>query len=251
MTREQSKRMRLDQMLVVRRLAPTRSRARDMIARGCVTVDGAIIRKSGRSIFEHAAIAVAGEANPYVSRGGLKLAAALAAFGFDPAGRTALDVGASTGGFTDVLLKAGASRVYAVDVGRDQLHPTLKADPRVVSLESTDARTLSREQIPEVIHAVVADVSFISATKLLPVPLSFAVSGAWLVLLVKPQFEAGRRAVGKGGIVRNPVARQKSVAEVRAWLAAQPGWFVVGAIPSPVAGASGNEEFLLGAIKYG
>jgi 23S rRNA (cytidine1920-2'-O)/16S rRNA (cytidine1409-2'-O)-methyltransferase len=251
MTRQQLKRMRLDQALVVRRLAPTRSRARDMIARGCVTVDGAIIRKSGHSIFAHAAIAVADEAKLYVSRGGLKLAAALAAFGFDPTGRTALDVGASTGGFTDALLKAGSSRVYAVDIGRDQLHPTLKADPRVVSLESTDARTLSREQIPEVIHAVVADVSFISATKVLPVPLSLAGSGAWLVVLVKPQFEAGPKAVGKGGIVRDPVVRAQAVAEVRAWIAAQPGWSVVGAIPSPVAGASGNEEFLMGAVRNG
>jgi 23S rRNA (cytidine1920-2'-O)/16S rRNA (cytidine1409-2'-O)-methyltransferase len=251
MTREQFKRMRLDQALVVRRLAPTRSRARDMIARGCVTVDGAIIRKSGHSIFEHAAIGVADTANPYVSRGGLKLAAALAAFGFNPEGRTVLDVGASTGGFTDVLLKAGALRVYAVDVGRDQLHPTLKADPRVVSLESTDARTLSREHIPEVIHAVVADVSFISVTKVLPVALSFAVAGAWLVVLVKPQFEAGRRAVGKGGIVRDSAVREQAVAETRAWIAAQPGWSVVGAIPSPVAGASGNEEFLIGAVRNG
>jgi 23S rRNA (cytidine1920-2'-O)/16S rRNA (cytidine1409-2'-O)-methyltransferase len=250
MAREQFKRMRLDQALVVRRLAPTRSRARDMIARGCVTVDGAIIRKSGHSIFEHAVIAVADEANPYVSRGGLKLAAALAAFGFDATGRTALDVGASTGGFTDVLLKARAARVYAVDIGRDQLHPILRADPRVVSLEGTDARTLSREQIPEVIHAIVADVSFIAATKALPVPLSFAEAGAWLVVLVKPQFEAGRSAVGKGGIVRDPGHRAQAVAEVRAWLEAQPGWSVVGIIPSPVAGGSGNEEFLIGALKY-
>src|SRR5919204_3915524 len=149
MAQQQFTRMRLDQALVMRRLAPTRSRARDMIARGCVTVDGAIITKPGHSIFGHAAIAVADKANPYVSRGGLKLAAALAAFGFDATGRTALDVGASTGGFTDVLLKAGAARVYAVDVGRNQLHAALKADPRVVSLESTDARALTRDQITE------------------------------------------------------------------------------------------------------
>jgi 23S rRNA (cytidine1920-2'-O)/16S rRNA (cytidine1409-2'-O)-methyltransferase len=243
--------MRLDQALVARRLAPTRSRARDMIARGCVTVDGVVATKSGDSISEDALIGVADDASPYVSRGGFKLAAALAAFGFDATGRIALDVGASTGGFTDVLLKAGAARVYAVDVGRDQLQASLKADPRVVSLENTDARKLSREQIPEVVRAVVADVSFISLTKALPVPLSFTGLGAWLVALVKPQFEVGRKAVGKRGIVRDSADRERVVAEVRAWIAAQPGWSVVGVIPSPVAGASGNQEFLIGAVRDG
>jgi 23S rRNA (cytidine1920-2'-O)/16S rRNA (cytidine1409-2'-O)-methyltransferase len=249
MAQQQCKRMRLDQALVVRRLAPTRSCARDMITRGWVSVDGAVITKSGHSIFGNAAIAVADEAKTYVSRGGLKLAAALAAFGFDATGRTALDAGASTGGFTDVLLRAGAARVYAVDIGRKQLHPALAADPRVVSLERTDARALTRDHIPEVIDAVVADVSFISATKVLPVPLSFAARGAWLVVLIKPQFEAGRKAVGKGGIVRGRADREQAVAEVRAWIAAQPGWSVAGVIPSPITGGSGNEEFLLGAVK--
>jgi 23S rRNA (cytidine1920-2'-O)/16S rRNA (cytidine1409-2'-O)-methyltransferase len=249
MAQQQFKRMRLDQALVVRRLAPTRSRARDMIARGCVTVDGAVITKSGHSIFGHAAIAVADEADPYVSRGGLKLAAALAAFGFDATNRTALDVGASTGGFTDALLKAGAARVYAVDIGRGQLHPALRADPRVVSLERTDARALTRDLITDDIDAVVVDVSFISSIRALPVPLSFAMRGAWLVVLVKPQFEVGPRAVGKGGIVRDPAHRIQAVTGVRAWIAAQPGWSVVGVIPSPVAGGSGNEEFLIGAVK--
>jgi 23S rRNA (cytidine1920-2'-O)/16S rRNA (cytidine1409-2'-O)-methyltransferase len=243
--------MRLDQALVARRLAPTRSRARDMIARGCVTVDGTIVTKSGHSISDDAVIGVADRASPYVSRGGLKLARALAAFGFDATGRTVLDVGASTGGFTDVLLNAGAARVYAIDIGRDQLHAALKADPRVVSFESTDARTLSGERIAEMVGAVVADVSFISVTKVLPVPLSFAAPGAWLIVLIKPQFEAGRKAVGKGGIVRDPADRERAVAQVRAWIAAQPDWSVVGVIPSPVAGASGNEEYLLGAVRDG
>jgi 23S rRNA (cytidine1920-2'-O)/16S rRNA (cytidine1409-2'-O)-methyltransferase len=247
----QVKRMRLDQALVARRLAPTRSWAQDMIARGCVAVDGATVTKSGHGVSEEAVIDVAGAAAPFVSRGGLKLAAALAEFGFNVAGKIALDVGASTGGFTDVLLRAGAARVYAVDIGRHQLHGSLKADPRVISLEGTDARRLSPHQVPEAIHAVVADVSFISLTKVLPRPLSFSGRGAWLVALVKPQFEAGRQAVGKGGIVRDPADRERAVAEVRAWIAAQPGWSLVGIIPSPIAGTSGNEEFLIGAVKLG
>jgi 23S rRNA (cytidine1920-2'-O)/16S rRNA (cytidine1409-2'-O)-methyltransferase len=222
-----------------------------MIARGCVAVDGATVTKSGHGVSEDAVIDVAGGAAPFVSRGGLKLAAALAEFGFNAAGRIALDVGASTGGFTDVLLKAGATRVYAVDIGHHQLHGSLKADPRVISLEGTDARRLSPHQVPEAFGAVVADVSFISLTKVLPVPLSFAESGAWLVGLIKPQFEAGRKAIGKGGIVRDPADRERAVGEVRAWIAAQPGWSVVGVIPSPIAGASGNEEFLIGAVRDG
>jgi 23S rRNA (cytidine1920-2'-O)/16S rRNA (cytidine1409-2'-O)-methyltransferase len=251
MVRILAKRMRLDQALVARRLAPTRSRAQDMIARGCVAVDGAIVTKSGHGVSEEAIIDVAGGAAPFVSRGGLKLAAALAEFGCDVAGRIALDVGASTGGFTDVLLKAGAARVYAVDIGHHQLHGSLKADPRVISLEGTDARMLSPDQIPEAIGAVVADVSFISLTKVLPRPLSFTGRGAWLVALVKPQFEAGRQAVGKGGIVSDPADRERAVAEVRTWIAAQPGWSVFGVLPSPIAGTSGNEEYLIGAVRDG
>jgi 23S rRNA (cytidine1920-2'-O)/16S rRNA (cytidine1409-2'-O)-methyltransferase len=245
----QVKWMRLDQALVARRFAATRSKAHDMIARGCVTVDGAVVTKSGHSVSEAAVIGVAGDAAPYVSRGGLKLAAALAEFGFDAAGRAALDVGASAGGFTDVLLRAGAMRVYAIDVGKNQLHESLKAHPRVISLEATDARTLSAEQIPEAIGAVVADVSFISLTKVLPRPLSLTPRGAWLIALIKPQFEAGREVVGKRGIVRDPAARQRAVADVKTWLAAQAGWSVVGVIASPILGASGNEEYLIGAVR--
>jgi 23S rRNA (cytidine1920-2'-O)/16S rRNA (cytidine1409-2'-O)-methyltransferase len=251
MVRIQVKRMRLDQALVARRLAPTRSRAQDMIERGCVAVDGATVTRSGHGVSEEAVIDVAGGAAPFVSRGGLKLTAALAEFGFDVAGRIALDVGASTGGFTDVLLKAGATRVYAVDIGHHQLHGSLKADPRVISLEGTDARRLSPPEVPEAFGAVVADVSFISLTKVLTRPLSLTRPGAWLVALVKPQFEAGREAVGKGGIVRDPADRERAVAEVRIWIATQPGWSVVGVITSPLAGASGNEEFLIGAVKDG
>ncbi len=186
-----------------------------------------------------------------VSRAGAKLIAALDAFGFDPEGRTALDVGASTGGFTEVLLDRGAEKVYAVDVGHDQLHARLRADPNVVSLEGCDARSLTRALIPDRITAVVADVSFISATKALPVALALAERSAWLVALIKPQFEVGRARVGKGGIVRDAAARDAAVAEVGAWLSAQKGWRVTGVVPSPLRGGSGNEEFLLGARKDG
>jgi 23S rRNA (cytidine1920-2'-O)/16S rRNA (cytidine1409-2'-O)-methyltransferase len=172
----------------------------------------------------------------------------LAHFGFEAQGRVALDVGASTGGFTQVLLQAGATRVYAVDVGRGQLDARIAGDERVISLEATDARTLSSELVPEPVDAIVADVSFISLTKVLPVPLSLASANAWLVALVKPQFEAGRQAVGKGGVVRDASDRERSVETVREWIAKQPGWTVNGVIDSPIVGGSGNQEFLLGAV---
>jgi 23S rRNA (cytidine1920-2'-O)/16S rRNA (cytidine1409-2'-O)-methyltransferase len=179
----------------------------------------------------------------------LKLIAALDYFRFPVAGVVALDVGASTGGFTEVLLARGAARVYAVDVGHGQLHARVASDARVVSLEGRDARQLDDMLVSEPVGAIVADVSFISLMKALPVPLTFARAGAWLVALIKPQFEAGRAAVGKRGIVRDPAARQRAVALVRFWVAAQPGWRVLDVIPSPIAGGSGNEEFLLGAVR--
>ena len=179
----------------------------------------------------------------------MKLIAALDHFRFPVAGIVALDVGASTGGFTQALLARGAARVYAVDVGHGQLHARLAGDARVVSLEGRDARQLDRALVPEPVGAIVADVSFISLAKALPVPLTLAGAGAWLVALIKPQFEAGRAAVGKGGIVRDPEARQRAVAAVRDWVAAQPGWRVLDVIASPIAGGSGNEEFLLGAVR--
>jgi 23S rRNA (cytidine1920-2'-O)/16S rRNA (cytidine1409-2'-O)-methyltransferase len=163
--------------------------------------------------------------------------------------RSALDIGASTGGFTQVLLARGATRVYAVDVGHGQLAPRLASDPRVVSLERCDARRLDRALVPEPVGAIVADVSFISLAKALPVPLSLAGPGAWLVALIKPQFEVGPAAVGKGGVVRDPAARQQAVQTVRGWMAGQPGWRVCDVVPSPIAGGSGNEEFLLGAVR--
>jgi 23S rRNA (cytidine1920-2'-O)/16S rRNA (cytidine1409-2'-O)-methyltransferase len=190
---------------------------------------------------------VEAQASPFVSRGGLKLAAALDAFDLDPKGLVALDVGASTGGFTEVLLERGAKRVFAVDVGRDQLHDKLREDRRVVVLEGTDARGLDAAVIDGPVGAIVADVSFISLTKALPAALRLAAPGAWLIALVKPQFEAGRDAVGKGGIVREAQARARAVAEVRAFIDATPGWNVFAEMPSPIPGGSGNEEVLIGA----
>jgi 23S rRNA (cytidine1920-2'-O)/16S rRNA (cytidine1409-2'-O)-methyltransferase len=214
-----------------------------------VEVAGTVETRPGAGVGADAAIRLANDAaGSFVSRGATKLSAALDHFGFAVAGVVALDIGASAGGFTEVLLARGAARVYAVDVGRGQLHPRLAADPRVVSLEGCDARRLDRTLVPAPVSAIVADVSFISLTKALPAPLSLAGPGAWLAALVKPQFEAGRAAVGKGGIVRDPVAQQRAVELVQGWLAAQPGWQVLGAIPSPIAGGSGNREFLLGAV---
>lgn len=242
-------RSRLDRVLVERGLVSTRSRARDLIVRGQVLVEGLKVTKPGVIIPEGASVCLADGANAFVSRGALKLAAALEHFGYRAGGVTTLDIGASTGGFTQVLLERGARRVYAVDVGRDQLDPTLRDDDRVVVYEGKDARFLTAVDLPDPIGAIVADVSFISLTKALPVPLSFATPGSWLVALIKPQFEAGREAVGKGGVVRDPADRQRAVDHVRDWLAHQPSWVVDGVIESPVPGGSGNQEFLIGARK--
>jgi 23S rRNA (cytidine1920-2'-O)/16S rRNA (cytidine1409-2'-O)-methyltransferase len=241
------KKTRLDRLLVETGLAPTRSQAADLVRRGCVSVAGVPALKPGALVAADAALSVEPGASPYVSRGGLKLEAALDAFGLDPKGRVALDLGASTGGFTDVLLARGAAKVYAVDVGRDQLHPKLRADPRVLVLEATDARSLDASMVKEPITAIVADVSFISLTLVLPVAFRLAAPGAFLVALVKPQFEAGRAAVGKGGIVRERTERAKAVARVRDLIVGQGGWTVVGEIASPILGGSGNGEFLIGA----
>jgi 23S rRNA (cytidine1920-2'-O)/16S rRNA (cytidine1409-2'-O)-methyltransferase len=242
------KKMRLDKILVERGLAETRSRAADLVRLGAVSVAGVAAEKAGMLLRPDVELAVCTDALPYVSRGGLKLAAALDAFGFDPAGRIALDVGASTGGFTEVLLARGAVKVFAVDVGRGQLHPKPRADPRVISLEATDARALDRSRVPEPVGAITADVSFISLTKVLPAALGLAAPGAWLVALVKPQFEAGPEAVGKGGIVRDPRQRTEAAEKIRNFIGANAGWRVAGEVPSPIAGADGNEETLVGAV---
>jgi 23S rRNA (cytidine1920-2'-O)/16S rRNA (cytidine1409-2'-O)-methyltransferase len=243
------KKTRLDRLLVETGLAETRSRAADLIRRGCVTVAGKPALKPGALVAPGEALAVSPEASRYVSRGALKLEAALDAFGFDPKGRVALDIGASTGGFTEVLLARGAAKIYAVDVGTFQLHDRLRDDLRVVSLEGTDARDLDRSALGEEVTAIVADVSFISLTLALPAVLRLAAPGAWLVALVKPQFEAGREAVGKGGIVRSEAARIKAVEKVRAFIE-EAGWEVVGLIDSPIRGGSGNAEYLIG-VRFG
>lgn len=239
---------RLDQLMLLKGLAPTRSRARDLIKRGAVLVAGKVETRAGVMLPPGTDVAVAEAWSGYVSRGALKLAAALDAFGFDPQGRVALDVGASTGGFTQTLLRRGASLVYAVDVGTGQLHADIAGDPRVVNLEGTDVRRLDRKLIPEAPMAITADVSFISLAKAMPTALALAAPGAWLVALVKPQFEVGREGIGKGGIVRDEALRQEALDAVAGFFRAQPGWRMEGTMPSPIEGQSGNVEYLLGAL---
>lgn len=208
------------------------------------------LAKAGDMLAEDAPLEVRGKDHPWVSRGGIKLAHGLEHFGFDVTGAVALDVGSSTGGFTDVLLTRGAAKVYAVDVGTNQLAWKLRQDPRVVVLEQTNARYLTSEQIPEPIDIVTCDASFISLSKVLESPLKLARTGAKLVALVKPQFEAGREEVGKGGVVRDPAVHERVCAEAADWVASQ-GWRVLGIAESPITGPEGNVEFLLGAIKDG
>jgi 23S rRNA (cytidine1920-2'-O)/16S rRNA (cytidine1409-2'-O)-methyltransferase len=241
------KKKRLDILLVEKTLAPTRSRAADLVRLGAVSIGGVKAVKPGMLVAADERIEVASEALPYVSRGALKLEAALESFGFEAGGRLALDLGASTGGFTEVLLARGATKVYAVDVGTGQLHEKLRGDARVVSLEGTDSRELDAALVGEV-GAIVADLSFISLTKALPAALRLAAPGAWLVALVKPQFEAGREAVGKGGIVRDPERRREALASVRRFISETPGWIVTHEMVSPILGKDGNEELLIGAV---
>jgi 23S rRNA (cytidine1920-2'-O)/16S rRNA (cytidine1409-2'-O)-methyltransferase len=240
---------RLDQVLVARGLAATRSRARALIDSGSVSIAGQVVTKVATRVPETASIAVAESADNYVSRGATKLCAALEHFALSPAGRVALDVGSSTGGFTEVLLERGAAKVYAVDVGRDQLHPRMRARADVVSLEGVDARKLTRQQVPDPIDFIVADISFISLTKALGPALDLSSGAAHLVALIKPQFEAGRDAVGKGGIVRSNVDRERAVETVREWVLARGDWDIMGVIPSPITGGDGNVEFLIAARR--
>jgi 23S rRNA (cytidine1920-2'-O)/16S rRNA (cytidine1409-2'-O)-methyltransferase len=243
-------RMRLDEALVARGLSPSRSRARDMVRRGTVQVDGKIELRPARSVGDGQDVAASDGAAAYVSRAALKLVAALDAFGFDPGGLHALDVGASTGGFTQVLLERGASRVVAIDVGHGQFDPMLAEDPRITLREGLNARDLTIEHLGgKAAEAVVADLSFISLRVALPPALRLAAPGAWSVFLIKPQFEVGRKGVGKGGIVRDPEASRQAADAIAEWLTREQRWKVVGLIPSPIAGGSGNQEFLLGARR--
>jgi 23S rRNA (cytidine1920-2'-O)/16S rRNA (cytidine1409-2'-O)-methyltransferase len=236
---------RADQLLVDQGLAESRAKAQALILAGLVSVDGRRIDKPGTALDEATPLALAGRDHPWVSRGGLKLAFALDHFSVDPEGCVALDIGASTGGFTDVVLAHGAARVHAADVGRGQLAWKLRQDPRVVVHEATNARYLSRAEIAEPIDLIVCDASFIGLETVLPAALSLAAERAVLIALIKPQFEAGPRDVGKGGVVRDPAVHQAVCERIAAWLSRQPGWMVIGIAESPIQGPAGNREFLI------
>jgi 23S rRNA (cytidine1920-2'-O)/16S rRNA (cytidine1409-2'-O)-methyltransferase len=241
-------RIRIDRLLVERGLFESRAKAQAAIAAGRVTANEVTVAKPSDE-FSADTILRAEAAHPWVSRGGIKLAAALDHFRFDPsfdsAGRVCLDVGASTGGFTEVLLARGARRVYAVDVGRGQLHPSLRARPQIVAIEAADIRTLDRARLAERPDFVAVDVSFISLKLVLPAALALAQTPACLLALIKPQFEAGRRA-GKRGIVRDPAVHAAVCDDITAFVTSL-GWHVAGMIPSPISGGDGNREFFLGA----
>jgi 23S rRNA (cytidine1920-2'-O)/16S rRNA (cytidine1409-2'-O)-methyltransferase len=242
-------RMRLDHLLVLRGYAETRSKAQDLIRRGMVRVKDKTPLKTGIEVAPDEDIQVL-DSTAYVARSAWKLIAALDHFGFTPDGRICLDAGSSTGGFTQVLLERGAAAVYAVDVGRGQLHSSLKSSPKVISLEETDARSLTPRHFDAQIQAITCDVSFISLLKVLPNLLTLAAPGAWIIALVKPQFEVGRALIGKGGIVKDAEAKAEAVTRVLSAIGTA-HWDICGALPSPIAGQNGNEETLVAAIRRG
>jgi 23S rRNA (cytidine1920-2'-O)/16S rRNA (cytidine1409-2'-O)-methyltransferase len=238
---------RLDQLLVEQGLAENGTQARALILAGKVFAGTRRLDKPGMLVAADSALEVKGRAHPYVSRGGLKLAQSLDAFGIDPTGLVCLDIGASTGGFTDVLLQRGAARVYAVDVGHGQLHWKLRNDPRVLVRERVNARTLTATDVPEMVDLVVVDASFIGLGLVLPAPLQRLKPGGRLIALIKPQFEVGPEHVGKGGVVRDPALHEAVCARIRAHLEAELGLHVIGLTESPILGPEGNKEFLIGA----
>ncbi|PVE53350.1 TlyA family rRNA (cytidine-2'-O)-methyltransferase [Arthrobacter sp. TPD3018] len=242
--------IRADQLLVDRGLAESKTRAQALIMAGLVFSDTRKIDKPGQALPDDAAIDVRGRDHPWVSRGGIKLAHGLDHSGWDVAGAVAIDVGSSTGGFTDVLLTRGAARVYAVDSGTNQLAWKLRQDPRVIVHEQTSARILTEAHIPEPVDLIVCDASFIGLSKVLERPMTFAKAGARLLALIKPQFEAGREEVGKGGVVRDPAVHTRVCDKVVAWLEAS-GWSVAGVTESPITGPEGNVEFLVAASRNG
>ena len=239
---------RVDQLLVERGLAESRARAQALVMAGLVFAGETKIDKPGHQLAEDAALDVRGRDHPWVSRGGIKLAHALEHFGLDPAGATAMDIGSSTGGFTDVLLTHGAEHVFCVDSGTNQLAWKLREDPRVTVLEQLSARLLTREHIDRPCNWVVCDASFISLAKVLEVPLGLAATPCQLVALIKPQFEVGREEVGKGGVVRDPALHARVCEDVRGWIAGL-GWTVQGITESPITGPQGNVEFLIAATR--
>lgn len=238
---------RADHLLVARGLVESRTRAQALILAGKVFSGERRVAKAGDLLTEDAALEVRGQDHPWVSRGGLKLVHGLAHFGFSPQDRVCLDVGASTGGFTDVLLTHGAAKVHAVDVGHGQLAWRLRCDPRVVVHEKTNARYLTRDTVPDPIGALVCDASFIGLATVLPAPLALCVAGAWAIVLIKPQFEAGAAAVGSKGVVRDPAVHLAVCERVAHWWSGLSGWTVAGVVASPITGPEGNKEFLLGA----
>ena len=248
MTGRAPPKQRADQLLVDRGLVESRARAQALILAGKVFSGEARIEKAGQTLPADRPLSLRGQDHPWVSRGGVKLAHGLAHFGLSPAGRVCLDVGASTGGFTHVLLHGGATRVYAVDVGHGQLDWSLRNDPRVAVLERVNARYLAAEQVPEPVGALVCDASFIGLATILPAPLAFCAPGAWACALVKPQFEVGP-AVAKGGVVRDAGVHRAVCERVATWWRGLPGWRVLGIEPSPLLGPEGNREFLLAAIR--
>lgn len=237
---------RVDQLLVMRGLVESRARAQALIMAGLVFCGERKIAKAGDMLADDAVLELKGRDHPWVSRGGIKLDHGLTHFGWDVAGNIAIDVGSSTGGFTDVLLTRGAARVYAVDSGTNQLAWKLRQDTRVVVLEQLSARLLTAVHVPEPVDLIVCDASFISLAKVLAVPLGFARAGARLLALIKPQFEAGRAEVGKGGVVRDPAVHARVCDDVAAWLTGK-GWHVEGITASPITGPEGNVEFLIAA----
>jgi 23S rRNA (cytidine1920-2'-O)/16S rRNA (cytidine1409-2'-O)-methyltransferase len=240
---------RLDLLLVARGLAETQSKAQALIMAGVVFSGERKLTAAGEQVPDDTVIDVRGREHPWVSRGGMKLAHGLAHFGFDVKGRVCVDVGSSTGGFTDVLLHHGAAKVYAVDVGYGQLADKLRKDRRVVVLERTNARHLTATEIPDALDAVVCDASFIGLRTVLPASLMVTKPGAVLIALIKPQFEVGKDRVGKGGVVRDPALHAEVCDMISTWLAEQPGWQVRGVTPSPITGPEGNVEFLIGAVR--
>ncbi|MBV9521202.1 MAG: TlyA family RNA methyltransferase [Alphaproteobacteria bacterium] len=246
-----TQKQRLDLILVARGLAPSRAKAQAMTIAGLVWSGDRRLDKPGQMLPPETPLECRGKAHPFVSRGGVKLTHGLDQFAIDPAGATALDIGASTGGFTDVLLRRGARRVYAVDVGHGQLDWRLRQDPRVVVRERCNARHLTSAEIPEPVDLITCDASFIGLRTVLPAAVDLAAPVAALVALIKPQFEVGKARVGKGGIVREAALHDEVCTEIAAWLGNRTGWRVVGIAQSPISGADGNVEFLIGARRGG
>ena len=240
--------MRLDQLLVDRGLVESRAKGQGLIMAGKVYSETRRLDKAGQQVGDDIQIDIKGQDHPWVSRGGLKLARGLEHFSIDPTGLICLDVGASTGGFSDVLLENGAAKVYAVDVGHGQLAWKLRQDDRVVVIERFNARKLTDEQIPDPIGLIVCDASFIGLQTVLPAPLALAAPGAHLIALIKPQFEVGKGRVGKGGVVRDPALHAEVIDKIQTWLNGLPGWQVIGVTESPIKGPEGNIEFLICAV---